>query len=115
MNKLTICGAVLALASSVASATVTINVKTSGWGNASASANGLYWGIIVDTDTSATAGDFGGTFLTDLGFALDGFATPSVSGSGGNASGVSLFDEYQLVSARDVTTQGGPPLFSLVS
>jgi hypothetical protein len=90
-----------------ASATVTINVQTGGWGDASAAANDLFWGIVVDTDGSGTGGDFGGTFLADLGAALDGYTLPAVSG--GFASGVSIFAEYELVAARGLTAVGPPP------
>jgi hypothetical protein len=94
-----------------ANATVTINVQTSGWGDASAAANGLFWGIVVDTDGAGTGGDFGGTFLADMGAALDGYTLPSVSG--GFASGVSIFYEYELVAARGLTAAGGPPSFGV--
>jgi hypothetical protein len=93
-----------------ANATVTINVQTAGWGDGSAAANDLFWGIVVDTNGSVNGGDFGGTFLTDLGAALNGYVLPSVSG--GFASGVSIFDEYELVAARTLTAQGGPPSFA---
>jgi len=95
-----------------ANATVTINVQTSGWGDASGTANDLFWGIIVDTDGAASGGDFGGTFLADMGDALNGYTLPTVSGGGGFASGVSVFDEYELVAARSLTAAGGPPNFA---
>jgi hypothetical protein len=96
-----------------ANATVTINVQTSGWGDASAAANDLFWGIIVDTDGAGTGGDFGGTFLADMGGALFGYTLPSVSGGGAFASGISVFDEYELVAARGLTEGGGPPTFGV--
>jgi len=95
-----------------ANATVTINIKSSGWGDASAAANDLFWGIIVDTNGAGAGGDFGGTFLADMGAALDGYTLTSVSGSGAFASGVSVFDEYELVAARSLTAAGGPPTFA---
>ena len=96
-----------------ANATVTINVNTSGWGNASAAANSLFWGIVVDTDGSGSGGDFGGTFLADLGNALEGYTLPGVSGGGGFASGATIFNEYELVAARGLTANGGPPTFAV--
>jgi hypothetical protein len=98
-----------------ANATVTINVQTSGWGDASAAANDLFWGIIVDTDGAGAGGDFSGTFFADMGAALNGYTLPSVSGGGAFASGISVFDEYELVAARGLTEGGGPPTFAVGS
>lgn len=92
-----------------ANATVTINIKTAGWGDASAAANDLAWGILIDTDGASFGGDFSGSFLTDLGAALNGFTIPSVTGAGGFGSGTSVFDEYVFVSGRALTTPSGPP------
>ncbi|WPJ94264.1 PEP-CTERM sorting domain-containing protein [Coraliomargarita algicola] len=91
-------------------ATVTININSTGWGDASSTGvNDLAWGIIVDSDGNSVGGDFGGTFISDLSAALVGFSLP---GTGTFNSGVNIFDEYYFVQGQDLTTNSGPPAFS---
>ena len=88
-----------------APATVTINIKTAGWGNNTAASNGMAWGIVVDSDGNATNGDFSGAFLDALVEELPGFTLP---GGADFSTPVLLFDEYYFVPARNTTTDSGP-------
>lgn len=97
---------ILALASSSAVASVTIQIDTAGWGdNLSTEVNGMAWGIIVDSDGNASGGDFTGTFLSDLATALDGFTLPGVAAVN---SGVLVFDEYYFIQSQSLTSNSGP-------
>lgn len=94
----------------MAVATVTLNIKTSGWGDdTSTSVNGLAWGILVDTDGSGTGGNFSGSFLSDLSSNLNGYTIPAMSGTGNFSSGSVIFDEYYYVAGRAETSNSGPP------
>jgi len=109
MKKYTILPFFLAMGA-VAQATVTININTSGWGdNNSSGVNGLAWGILVDSDTSAVGSSFDGSFLDDFSAALDGFAIPNVSGFGGVATPTLVYDEYYFIPGNSITVNGGPP------
>jgi hypothetical protein len=92
-----------------AHATITININTTGWGdNNSAGVNDLAWGILIDSDTSATGGSFAGSFSADLAAGLDGFVLPSVSGFGGTAAATNVFSEYYFIQSNSLTVNGGP-------
>lgn len=87
-------------------ASVTIQIDTAGWGDESTSAvNDLAWGIIVDSNGSATGGDFTGSFISNLSSALNGFTLPGVAPVN---SGVLIFDEYYFVQSQSLLSNSGP-------
>lgn len=90
---------------SSASAVVTVNIKSSGWGDSStAGVNGMTWGLLVGSNGA----DFSGQFLSDLSTGLLGFEAPTIANP---ATGVHVFGDYYFVRALSDTTGSGPPLF----
>lgn len=93
-------------ASSVSlNASVTLTIGTAGWGNTTAPANGMTWGVIIDTS--------GGSFLgasAALQTALQGFTIPtSINPSNPVQIGST---SYYFAEAQAQTATGGPPTFS---
>lgn len=97
---------VFSATASAQTGTVTINVKTGGWGDQASVSNGLAWGIVVDSDGNELNGSFSGTFLGDLAATLEGFSLPATADF---STPVLLFDEYYFARARGNTANSGPP------
>lgn len=95
------------LAASDASASVTIAIKTSGYGNATtASTNGMAWGVVI----SSTGAAFSGSTTSDLAAALEGFTIPAL---GNPTTPVQIGTTgYYFSRAVTDTSSSGPPTFT---
>lgn len=99
--------AALTLIASAANASVTLQINSSGWGDASsAGTNGMAWGIIISSDNAG----FGGSFLSDISSALIDFTVPALANP---ADPVQIAGtNYYFARGTTDTSNSGPPTFT---
>ena len=99
--------AALLLLTAGARASVTFQINSAGWGDATTSGvNGMAWGIIISSDNAG----FGGSFLSDLSSALVDFSLPAL---GNPSTPVQIGSTgYYFARATTDTSSSGPPTFA---
>lgn len=102
MNRNLLFATALAFSASVANAIVSVNIKSVGWGDDTAAANDMTWGLIV----AASGGDFSGSFTADLASNIVGFDPAPIANP---ANGTQIFNEYYFVRSLADSSSSGPP------
>lgn len=107
MKRFFLFAAALLLFTAGARASVTFQINSSGWGNATTSGvNGMAWGIIISSDNAG----FGGSFLSDISSALVDFSLPAL---GNPSTPVQIGSTgYYFARATTDTSSSGPPSFT---
>ncbi len=107
MKRFLYLAAALVLLTASARASVTFQINSAGWGDATTSGvNGMAWGIIISSDNAG----FGGSFLSDISSALVDFSLPDL---GNPSTPVQIGSTgYYFARATTDTSSSGPPSFT---